>query len=67
MTGEVCIPNIDRSGRAQRAAVGAVAGVAALLLLVAPSVIDLPEGARYAAVPIAFFAAIGLLQAKEKT
>ncbi len=67
MTGEVCIPNIDRSGRAQRATVGAIAGVGAVLLLLGPGILGLPPGARFLAVPAAFFAAVGLLQAKEKT
>lgn len=66
-TGETCVPNIGRKQRRARWLSGAVAGAAALGLLVILISSGAPRLWRLAVAVPAWFAAVGFLQSREKT
>ena len=67
MTGEVCVPNIGASHRRARLAVGLLAAVSAVLLLVWLLLTDADRLWRLSVAMPAWLAAIGFLQYREKT
>jgi hypothetical protein len=65
--GEACVPNIGPRQRRSRWLGGAVAAVAAAGLLAFLVLSDAPRWWRLAVALPVWFAALGLLQSKEKT
>lgn len=66
-TGEACVPNIGRKQRRARWVGGTLAAVAAAVLLGILIVSGAPRWWRLGVALPAWFAALGLLQSKEKT
>jgi len=67
VTGEVCFTNIGGAQRTQRLAFGVVMALAAVAVGIGLLVVGAPKLARLAVVPLAWLAAVGILQHRGST
>ncbi len=65
--GDVCIPNIDARGQAQRARGGWIGLAATAIVIVIVAAVDAPRLLRVGLFIPAVLSAAGVIQAREKT